>query len=86
MIVFTIDWALEFLDLVVTTFSNIWDWLASPISDTVSDSSVIGPLINLVIPDAIGNLSPLILMFGVGLGIYLGLQIAAWILSWIPLA
>lgn len=83
---FTIDWALELLALIVDVFSTVWDWLASPISETVSGSSIIGPLINLVIPDAIGQLSPVILMFGVGVFVYLGLQLVAWILTWIPLA
>lgn len=82
---FTVDWAIELLDLIVSTFGGVWEWLNSPVIEIVGENTIVGSLVALVIPDAIGNLTPIALMLGVSLGVYLGLQLAAWILSWLPL-
>lgn len=81
----TIDWFLKLLNEIVSVFSTIWEKLSTPIGKTISNSSVVGPLIDFVLPNAIADLSPAVVMFGVGLFVYLAIQLVAWILTWLPL-
>ena len=81
----TIDWFLKLLNKIVSTFSIVWERLSAPIGETISNSSVVGPLIDFVLPSAIADLSPIVVMFGVGVFVYLAIQLVAWILSWLPL-
>lgn len=76
---FDLEWMLEFLQLMVDGFSNVWGWLTTPIEKLLEEQGILGILAGLVVPDSIDAYSPIYFMCSIGIGFYIGFTLAKFI-------
>lgn len=74
---FTLEFSLNFLNTIVTSFSSFWDTINTPIKDLLADVPLVGEWLSYI---PISDFTLLFLMFS-GLGIYVVYQLIVWLLN-----
>lgn len=79
-----IEFLIEFLDLIVSGFSEVWHYIETPIADLFAENIPLFGLAMPFLPDAIKTLSILRLSIA-AVVFYLVLQLWKWFKSLFPL-